>query len=155
MESNKSSKEAGSTTFNTFLDHLNKKKGNHKEPSHQRSASNIEMLSNKTFGNSLSKSGNQKTTIESIKDLKKLSFTQIKQLNVKNMSGKYFSRIFDHTVKTKRGEIEPIQKPKDLSIKFIEFQVNYKADFGYSLHISGSCQKLGNWLPSLSYTLKI
>ena len=82
-----------------------------------------------------------------IEDHKNLNSIQIRKLNAKNLPKIYFSKVYDHAIHSNE---EP-KKEIVFDINFIEFQINYKTEFGFDICLLGSCETLGKWSPNLSY----
>ena len=70
-----------------------------------------------------SSKSSDKTRIDSLQDLNKLTFTQIKALQIWNLEGKLFQQAFQDAMHVKKSE-----KLIKHSISSIELQVHYKTD---------------------------
>eukprot|EP00830_Metopus_es_P000437 TRINITY_DN10452_c0_g1_i1.p1 TRINITY_DN10452_c0_g1~~TRINITY_DN10452_c0_g1_i1.p1 ORF type:complete len:252 (-),score=58.71 TRINITY_DN10452_c0_g1_i1:40-795(-) len=89
-----------------------------------------------------------KIKIDTLQDLNKLSFTQIKNLSISQLEGKLFEEAFHEAVYGKAGG-----KKIGYNIASIEFNVCMKVEFGYSIYLIGGCEFLGNWNPNGAYKM--
>ena len=88
----------------------------------------------------------EKIRIDTLQDLNKLTFTQIKSLQIWNLEGKLFQQAFQDALHVKKND-----KLIKHAINSIELQLNYKTDFGNTVCILGSCEVFGNWSPTAAY----
>ncbi len=86
----------------------------------------------------------EKVRIDTLQDLNKLSFCQIKSLQIWNLEGKLFQQAFQDALHVKKSDKLMIKH----GINSVEFQINYKTDFGSAVCILGSCEILGSWSPT-------
>ncbi len=70
---------------------------------------------------------NEKIRIDTLQDLNKLSFTQIKNLQIWNLEGRLFDQAFQDALHATKNDT--LIKH---NINSIEFQINYKTDVGSS-----------------------
>lgn len=90
----------------------------------------------------------EKIRIDTLQDLNRLSFTQIKSLQIWNLEGRLFQQAFQDALHVKKND-----KLMKHTINTVEFQIIFKTDFGNGVCILGSCEILGNWVSSNAYFL--
>ena len=83
-----------------------------------------------------------KLKIDTLKDMNKLTFTQIKSLKICNLEGNLFEKMLNDIENVKR-----IDQFLQYKISSIEFQIHYETEFGNTVCVLGSCKGLGNWIP--------
>eukprot|EP00826_Nyctotherus_ovalis_P002613 TRINITY_DN10526_c0_g3_i3.p1 TRINITY_DN10526_c0_g3~~TRINITY_DN10526_c0_g3_i3.p1 ORF type:complete len:191 (+),score=28.27 TRINITY_DN10526_c0_g3_i3:97-669(+) len=94
----------------------------------------------------------KKVRIDSIEDLVKLSFTQIKELKMGDVRGRLFDQIFEDALYSGSTNYSNENTLISFNVKSIEFQVALKTEFGCEVCVLGSCERLGKWIANSAYS---